>query len=251
MARELRVIGISGIPEVVTNMDLAEVILQAAQAQGIPVQDKDILVVTQKIVSKAEGRLVDLASVTPSPLAERWAREHDKDPRMIEVALQDSRRISRMDRGVLVTETHHGFYCINAGVDASNVPGEATVARLPEDPDASARRIRDGVHRRTDLQVAVVITDTWGRPWRQGVTNVAIGVAGIAPLRDYRGSSDVYGHELHATIIAVVDELAATAELVMGKVDQIPVAIVRGYAYTSAEGTVYDLIRPPEEDLYR
>ena len=251
MASEFRVIGISGIPEAVPGMDLVAVILEAAQAQGTSVEGEDILVVTQKIVSKSEGELVDLTTVTPSSLAKQWAEAYDRDPRMIEVALRDSRRISRMDRGILVTETHHGFYCVNSGVDASNVPGESMVTLLPKDPDASARRIREGVHERTGFRIAVIITDTWGRPWREGLTNVAIGVAGMDVLKDYRGTQDPYGHELQATTIAVADELASTAELVMGKVDQIPVAIIRGYPYVPAEGTIRDLLRDPERDLYR
>ena len=251
MASEFRVIGISGIPEAVPGMDLVAVILEAAQAQGISVEGEDILVITQKIVSKSEGELVDLATVTPSSLAEEWAEAYDRDPRMIEVALRESRRISRMDRGILVTETRHGFYCVNSGVDASNVPGESIVTLLPKDPDASARRIREGVHERTGFRVAVIITDTWGRPWREGLTNFAIGAAGMDVLKDYRGTQDPHGHELQATAIAVADELAAAAELVMGKVDQIPVAIIRGYPYSPAEGTARDLIREPDRDLYR
>ena len=251
MAPQLTVIGIEGIPEVVPGTDLVQKILEAAEAQGSPVEAEDILVITQKIVSKAEGNIVDLATVIPSDLASRWARDYDKDPRLIELALQDSRRISRMDKGILVTETHHGFFCINSGVDASNVPGTDTVALLPHDSDASAQRIRDEIQQRTGLQVAIVITDTWGRPWRDGLVNIAIGVAGMDVLRDYRGLADDYGREMHATAIAVVDELAGAAELVMGKVDRIPAAIVRGYAYTPAKGTVQDMIRPPERDIFR
>lgn len=248
---EIRVIGIQGLPEVRPGMDLASLILQATQTQGTPLQEGDILVITHKVVSKAEGQLVDLSTVTPSPLAERWARDHGRDPRLIEVALRESRRISRMDRGVLLTETHHGFYCINAGVDASNIPGNGTVSLLPRDPDASAERIREAVGQATGFQVAVIITDSWGRPWREGVVNVAIGAAGIAALRDYRGTRDVYGHELRASVMAVVDELASAAELVMGKVDMVPVVIVRGYSYSLAKGSVRDLIREPEQDLFR
>ncbi|MFC1935957.1 coenzyme F420-0:L-glutamate ligase [Chloroflexota bacterium] len=248
---EIRVIGIEGLPEVRPGMDLVSLILQTAQIQGTPLQEGDILVVTQKVVSKAEGQLVDLSTITPSPLAEQWARDHERDPRLIEVALRESRRISRMDRGVLLTETHHGFHCINAGVDASNLPGTETVSLLPRDPDASAERILEAVRRATGLQVAVIITDSWGRPWREGATNVAIGAAGITPLRDYRGTHDVYGHELQATAMAVVDELASAAELVMGKSDMVPAAIVRGYRYSPAQGRVRDLLREPERDLFR
>ena len=251
MVPQFTVIGITGIPEITPGMELGEMILAAAAKQNTPVEGNDILVVTQKIVSKAEGKLVDLATITPSSLAEKWAAENDKDPRMVEVALRDSRRISRMDRGVLVTETYHGFYCINAGVDASNVPGDNMVCLLPENPDASAKSIQGAVQKQTGLQVAVIITDTWGRPWREGLTNIAIGVAGIHCLQDYRETLDVNGRELHATAIAVVDELASAAELVMGKVDQIPVAIIRGYQYSSGPGTISELFRAPERDIFR
>lgn len=251
MATQLTVIGIEGIPEVVPGTDLIQKILWAADAQGTPLESDDILVITQKVISKAEGRIVDLTTVTPSDLAARWGHEYGKDPRLIEVALQDSRRISRMDRGILVTETHHGFFCINSGVDASNVPGSDTVVLLPQDSDASARLIREAIRQHTGLQAAVVITDTWGRPWRDGVVNVAIGVAGMDALLDYRGLADDYGRELHATAIAVVDELASAAELVMGKVDRVPAAIVRGYTYRPARGTVRDMIRTPDRDIFR
>jgi len=251
VTKEIRVIGIEGLPEIRPGMDLVSLILEAARTQGTPLQERDILVVTQKVVSKAEGQLVDLSTVTPSPLAEQWARDHGRDPRIIEVALRESRRISRMDRGVLLTETRHGFYCINAGVDASNIPGTETVSLLPRDPDASAERIREAVGQATGLQVAVIISDSWGRPWREGATNVAIGAAGIAALLDYRGSPDVYGYELRASAMAVVDELASAAELVMGKVDMIPVAVVRGYRYLPAQGRVRDLVREPGQDLFR
>ncbi|MEK7777027.1 MAG: coenzyme F420-0:L-glutamate ligase [Chloroflexota bacterium] len=251
MPKEIRIIAIEGLPEFKPGIDLAPLVLQAAQAQGTPLEEGDIVVVTQKVVSKMEGSLVDLSTVTPSPLAELWAKTYDRDPRVIEVALGESRRISRMANGVLITETKHGFYCVNAGVDASNVAG-AMVALLPKDSDASADRIREGIHRAAGLRVAVVITDTWGRPWRDGVLNVAIGSSGIPVLLDYRGLKDPYGYELSATVIAVVDELAAAAELVMGKLDKVPVAIVKGYKYTpSNTAKVHDMIRPPEMDLYR
>ncbi len=251
MPKEIRVIAVEGLPEFTPGIDLAPLVLQAAQAQGTPLEEGDIVVVTQKVVSKIEGNLVDLSTVTPSPLAELWAETYERDPRVIEVALGESRRISRMANGVIITETKHGFYCVNAGVDASNVAG-AMVALLPKDSDASAERIREAIHSAAGLRVAVVITDTWGRPWRDGVTNVAIGSSGITILLDYRGFTDPYGYELSATVIAVVDELAATAELVMGKLDKVPVAIVRGYKYEpSNTSKVRDMIRPPEMDLYR
>ena len=251
MTKEIRVISVEGLPEITPGMDLTPMIIVAAQAQGTPIQSGDILVVTQKVVSKAEGAMVDLSTVTPSHLAREWAREYARDPRLIEVALQQSRRISRMDRGVLVVETRHGFYCINAGVDASNVPGDGIVTVLPDDSDASAQKVRDAVRESLGLEVAVIITDSWGRPWREGITNVAIGAAGISPLRDYRGETDPFGLELHATAMAVVDEMASATELVMGKLDMVPVAIIRGYVYVPSEGKVRDMIREPDQDIFR
>jgi coenzyme F420-0:L-glutamate ligase/coenzyme F420-1:gamma-L-glutamate ligase len=247
----ISIIGVDGIPEVVPGNDLSKIILEACEEQRTPLQPKDIVVVTQKIVSKAEGEIVDLSTVVPSDFASRWADRYDKDARVIELALQDSRRIVRMDRGVLVTETQHGFFCVNSGIDASNVSDRDAVVLLPKDSDASARHIRDGINKLSGLQVAIIITDTWGRPWRKGVLNVAIGVAGIDSIRDYRGLVDDYGRELHGTAIAVVDELASAGELVMGKLDRIPVAIVRGYSYKSANGSVSDMIRPADEDIFR
>ncbi|MBI4339094.1 MAG: coenzyme F420-0:L-glutamate ligase [Chloroflexi bacterium] len=232
-------------------MDLTGLILGAADAQGTPLQQGDILVVTQKVVSKAEGQLVDLSTITPSALALTWAKEYNRDPRLIEVAMREARRISRMDNGVMLVETHHGFYCINAGVDASNIPGNGVVALLPRDADASSARIREEIRRARGIEVAVIITDSWGRPWREGLMNIAIGAAGMAPLKDYRGTTDTYGHELHASALAVVDEIASAAELVMGKVDMVPVAIVRGYQYTPAEGKVKDILRDPQRDMFR
>lgn len=251
MVSSITIIGVEGIPEIVPGNDLSKIILEACEKQGTPLQSGDIMIVTQKIVSKAEGRIVDLSTVVPSDFVSRWADRYDKDARVIELALQDSRRILRMDRGVLVTETQHGFFCVNSGIDASNVSDRNAVVLLPKDPDSSARHIRNEINKLVGLQVAIIITDTWGRPWRKGVINVAIGVAGIDSIRDYRGLVDDYGRELHGTAIAVVDELASAAELVMGKLDRIPVAILRGYSYKSANGSVSDMIRPADEDIFR
>ncbi|MFQ5878758.1 MAG: coenzyme F420-0:L-glutamate ligase, partial [Dehalococcoidia bacterium] len=184
---EVRVIGVAGLPEVAPGDDLASLIIDAAARQNTPIQDADVLVVTQKVVSKAEGRLVDLRTVEPSPFARHVAQAYDKDPRLVEVILRESRRIVRMDRGVLITETRHGFICANAGVDASNVAQDDTVALLPEDPDASAQAIRAKVREQAMAEVAVVISDSFGRPWREGVANVAVGVAGMLALKDYTG----------------------------------------------------------------
>ena len=247
------VIGITGLPDIRPGDDLAQLAINAARAQETPLQDGDVMVVTQKVVSKAEGRLVSLTGVIPSALAAEFSTRWDKDARVVEVALREAVRVVRMDQGVLITETRHGFRCANSGVDASNVgaEGEETVTLLPLDPDASARGIRDRVRALTGATVAVVISDTFGRPWREGAENVAVGVAGIAPLWDYRGRYDDYGRELRSTTIAVADELAAAAELVTGKLERIPAAMVRGYAHRLGdESGIGPLIRSREKDLF-
>ena len=245
---ELRVMPVSGFPEVLPGEDLPGLV---AGSVADDLRSGDVVVVTHKIVSKAEGRLVDLRTIEPSALAKGFGARWEKDPRQIEVVLRESRRIVRMERGVVISETHHGFVCANAGVDASNVPGEEVVCLLPLDPDASASRIRDALAARAGADVAVVVSDSFGRPWRNGITDVAIGVAGMDPLTDYRGGFDPHGHPLTASILAVADELAATAELVMGKTDGIPVAVVRGYGYGRGDGTGKDLLMPPERDMFR
>jgi coenzyme F420-0:L-glutamate ligase/coenzyme F420-1:gamma-L-glutamate ligase len=232
-------------------MDLAALIQQAATAAPLLLQAGDILVVTQKVVSKAEGHLIHLKDVTPSPLAENFARQWGKDPRHVEVVLQQSRRIVKMDRGVLITETHHGFICANAGVDQSNIEGEEVVAVLPPDPDASARAIRQALRERLGCDVAVIISDTFGRPWRHGLVNIAIGLSGIEAIKDYTGQLDAQGYELRVTALAIADELAAAAELVMNKLDNVPVAVIRGYEYPHGEGSLAQLIRAAERDLFR
>ncbi|GBD11140.1 Coenzyme F420:L-glutamate ligase [bacterium HR23] len=247
----VHIIGVAGLPEVHPGDDLASLIVQSAQSQGTPLVNGDIVVVTQKIVSKAEGRLVALSTVEPSPFAREIARQWGKDPRQVEVVLRESRRIVRMDHGVIICETRHGFICANAGVDASNIPGEGIVSLLPEDPDASAQRIRQGIRERAGVTVAVLISDTFGRPWREGTTNVAIGVAGLHPLVDYRGQKDTYGKELRVSIAAVADEIAGAADLVMNKTTRVPVAIVRGYPYEAAPGSYRPLLREPAQDMFR
>ena len=256
MTREVRVIGISGMPEIKEGDDIAGLIWKAAEREDIAIEDRDILVVTQKILSKAEGRVVRLEDIQPSPAAIQLSQEHHRDPRHTEVILRETKRIVRMDKGNIISETRHGFNCANAGVDASNVPGESTLALLPLDPDASAERIREGIKERLGKDVAVIISDTFGRPWREGAVNVAIGVAGVDPLQDYRGRKDAYGQIMRTTVIAVADELAATAELVTGKVEGVPVALIKGYAYQSLDAMgmrrgASALIRPPERDLFR
>jgi coenzyme F420-0:L-glutamate ligase/coenzyme F420-1:gamma-L-glutamate ligase len=247
----LEVLPVEGIPEVRPGDDLPNLIARAA---GEDLRAGDILIVTHKIVSKAEGRLVDLRAVEPSALAKGFAARYEKDPRQIEVVLRESRRIVRMDRGLIISETHHGLVCANAGVDASNVPGSETVCLLPVDPDASAANLRSTLAKGSasaGSDLAVIISDSFGRAWREGITNVAIGVAGMEPLADYRGETDPHGFPLAASILAVADELAAAAELVMGKTAGIPVAIVRNYAYKRGPGTARDLLIAPERDLFR
>ncbi|HEU5198213.1 MAG TPA: coenzyme F420-0:L-glutamate ligase [Ktedonobacterales bacterium] len=248
---ELRIIPVRGIGEVKPGDDLAGAILAAIEQQGEALAERDIVVVTQKIVSKAEGQMVDPATIEPSAFAQEIAQTARKDAHHQEVVLRQSRRIVRMDRGVLITETKHGLICANAGVDESNVGGGHLLTLLPEDPDASAAGLRSAFAERTGADVAVIISDTWGRPWRTGQVNFAIGVAGMNPLQDYIGKHDPYGYELHVSLIAVADELASAAELVMGKIDRVPVAIIRGYEYTPAEGRASSLIRDSASDLFR
>ena len=252
MPPQLSVIGIEGMPEVRPGDNLAGQMIEAAQAQGTPVAAGDVLVVTQKIVSKAEGRVISIDGIEPSPLAVSITEGHRRDPRHTELILRESRRIVRMDRGVIISETYHGFNCANAGIDASNIPGDGTVALLPVDPDASARGIRQAIRERTGADLAVIISDTFGRPWRSAAVNVAIGVAGINPLLSYVGQEDAHGNLMHTTVINLADELAATAELVTGKVLGVPVAIIRGYTYEPMEDASNQaLIRDPDKDLFR
>ncbi len=247
---QIHIHGVPGIGEIVPGDDLGERIVRAVNGSGLRIGAEDVFVVSQKIVSKAEGRIVRLDTIEPSPLARRWATEHHKDPRIVEVILRESRRIVRMDRGILIAETHHGFICANAGVDASNAaPG--TVTLLPEDPDRSAASLKGQLEEAFGARLAVIISDTFGRPWREGLVNVALGVAGLAPLLDLRGQTDGFGRPLQVTIIAVADELAAAAELVKGKTDCVPVAIVQGFRVAGTEGSGRDLLRPADQDLFR
>jgi coenzyme F420-0:L-glutamate ligase/coenzyme F420-1:gamma-L-glutamate ligase len=249
-APRLEVFGIRGLPELRPGDDLAGLALRAAVAQGAPLESGDVVVLSQKAVSKTEGRLVRLADVVPSALALEVGRAQKKDPRLIEVIFRESRRIVRMDRGVLIAETRHGQICANAGVDQSNV-GLGWASLLPEDPDASARAFADRVRAEQGVDVAVIVADTFGRPWREGLVNVAIGVAGLRALQTYLGVPDAHGYTLQATILAVADELAAAAELVMGKLDHVPVAVVRGYRYEPGPGSARELLRDPNMDLFR
>jgi coenzyme F420-0:L-glutamate ligase / coenzyme F420-1:gamma-L-glutamate ligase len=231
--------------------ELDSIVLKAVKQNHQEIRDGDILVIAQKVVSKAEGRTVSLANVKPSKDAVRMAKEHGKDPRVMELILKESAQILRAQNGIIVSETKHGFVCANAGVDQSNVQGDAAVL-LPADPDSSASQLRDAIKKKAGREAAIIITDTFGRPFRNGQTNMAIGVAGINPIRSYIGSRDMYGRKLRVTEIAVADEMASAAELAMGKADGVPVAIVRGYKFEkAAKSSTKPLIRPKERDLFR
>jgi coenzyme F420-0:L-glutamate ligase/coenzyme F420-1:gamma-L-glutamate ligase len=247
----LELIALDGIGEVEPGDDLAGLIADAVDTAGLTLTDGDCLVVTQKVVSKAEARLVDLASVDPSPLARDWAERWDRDPRHVELVLRESAAIVRMaPGGLIISRTRHGLVCANAGVDVSNVGGGEVASLLPIDPDASARGIREGLRTRTGVAPAVIISDSFGRPWRNGIVNVAVGSAGIEALRDMRGEADAAGRVMQATVIAVADELASAADLVGGKVDQRPVVVVRGYDWRPSDAGASVLVMDRERDLF-
>lgn len=254
--RELRIAAVQGMPEVRPGDNLAELILDAIASHSLTTRPArsgsaiPVFVVAQKVVSKSEGRIVRLDAVNPSERATAWALRHNRDPRIVELALRESTRIVRMDRGILIVETRHGFICANAGVDTSNAPPGCAVL-LPEDPDSSARSLRARLASALGIDVGVVISDTFGRPWRQGLTNVALGVAGLSPFVDYRGRTDMQGRVLLSSLLAVADELAAAAELVMGKTEAVPVVLIEGYEGPACRGSGRDLIRPAAEDLFR
>jgi coenzyme F420-0:L-glutamate ligase/coenzyme F420-1:gamma-L-glutamate ligase len=247
----LELIGLDGIPEVAPGDDLAALVADALAAADLRLTDEDVLVVTQKVVSKAEGRLVELASVEPSPFARDWAARWDKDPRQVELVLRESASIVRMGPGgLIIGRTRHGLVCANAGVDVSNVGGGEVASLLPEDPDRSARRLREALRERTGAAAAVIISDSFGRPWRNGIVNVAIGSAGIEPLLDLRGEPDAAGREMRATVIAVADELASAADLAGGKVEGRPMVMVRGYDWRASEAGASVLVMEAERDLF-
>jgi coenzyme F420-0:L-glutamate ligase/coenzyme F420-1:gamma-L-glutamate ligase len=250
----LEVIALAGIPEVEPGDDLAAFLIAALErTPGVtPLHPDDVLVVTQKIVSKAEVAIVDLRTIEPRPEAIEFGRRWDRDPRQVEVVLQQARRVVRMDRGVVITETPHGFICANGGVDASNVGPQSgdIVTLLPEDSDRSAAAIRDRIREHTGIDLAVVISDSFGRPWRWGIVDVAIGVSGIEPLQDLRGQPDADGRVMKSTVRAVADEIASAAELALGKSAGRPAAIVRGAAPPRGEGRIADLLMPSAFDLF-
>jgi len=248
------IVALGGIPEVRFGDDLPGLIANAMAATAglLPLHLDDVLVVTQKVVSKAEGATVDLTTIEPRPAAVEFAERFERDPRQVEVVLREARRVVRMERGVVITETAHGFVCANGGVDASNVGPESgnVVTLLPADPDASADRIREAVRERFEVDVPVVVSDSFGRPWRWGITDVAIGVSGMLPLEDLRGGPDADGRTMRSTIRAVADELASAAELALGKTAGRPAAVIRGAAFTRGEGRISDLLMPAAYDLF-
>ena len=243
---------VRGMPNIQKGDNLGNLIVAKLKDQREPFRQGDIAVVTQKIVSKAEGRVIALSRIDPSPFASYVAKETGKDARHVEVILRESSKIVKMKAGHLITETKHGFVCANSGVDASNIEKrKTTLSLLPIDPDASANRIRKTIRKLTGKSIPVIITDTFGRAWRMGHVNFAIGVSGMKPVLDYRGTRDMYGRLLNVTEMAVADELAAAAELVMNKADAIPVALIRGYKFKPGRGSAKDLLYSEEVDLFR
>ncbi len=250
-AGEVRILPLAVAGEIEPGDSLSRKLLAAAKTLGIRFRDRDILVVKHKVVSKAEGALVELDKITPSPSSRVWAQHHGLDARVSELALRESRRVVRKERGVLITETRHGFVCANSGVDVSNVDGGRCALLLPQDPDRSAAKLRRELKNALGLEIAVIISDSFGRPWREGLTEVAIGVAGMHPMLDYRGRHDVHGYPLRVSVDAVADELACAAGLVCGKLAGIPAAIIRGLTYRKGPGTARELVRPAANDLFR
>jgi coenzyme F420-0:L-glutamate ligase/coenzyme F420-1:gamma-L-glutamate ligase len=256
MSRKSAAGGLGIIPvffadEIIPGDSLAEKLLYALRQSGLALARGDIFVVKHKIVSKSEGRIIDLATVTPSPDSIAWAKTYKLDTRVIELALRESRAVIRQKNGVLITETHHGFICANSGVDVSNVDGGRHALLLPADPDRSARKLHRELKKRTGLIIPVLITDTFGRPWREGLVDFCIGIAGMKALRDDRGHRDPHGFTLQASLEAVADELACAAGLVCGKLNRTPACIIRGFSYEPAAGRSRDLLRPAASDLFR
>lgn len=255
MADPIEAVAIDGLGEIVPGDDLPALITDALVAASglLPLRGDDVLVVTQKVVSKAEGAIVDLTTVEPRPEVVEFAKRFDRDPRQVELVVREARRVVRMENGLVITETPHGFVCANGGIDASNVGPRSgdIVTLLPRDPDASADRIRAATRARLDHDLPVIVSDSFGRPWRFGITDVAIGVSGLLPLEDLRGTPDADGRVMKSTVRAVADEIASAAELVLGKTAGRPLALVRGATFRRGEGRIADLLMPPEMDLFR
>jgi coenzyme F420-0:L-glutamate ligase/coenzyme F420-1:gamma-L-glutamate ligase len=255
VADRIEAVAIDGLGEVVPGDDLPAMIAAALASTGdvLPLRDDDVLVVTQKVVSKAEGAIVDLATIEPRAEVVDYAERFDRDPRQVELVLREAKRVVRMENGLVITETPHGFVCANGGIDASNVGPRSgdIVTLLPRDPDASAERIRAAVRERLGHDLPVIVSDSFGRPWRFGIVDVAIGVSGLLPLDDLRGTPDADGRVMKSTVRAVADEIASAGELVLGKTARRPIALVRGATFRRGEGRIADLIMPAEMDLFR
>jgi len=248
---ELRVIPVRIEGEIRPGDSISQKLLSAIHSLGMKLLPGDVLVVTHKIVSKSEGAVVSLSEIKPSPKARRWAKRHNVDPRLTHLALEQAKRVVRMRQGVLITETRHGFVCANSCVDVSNVDGGESAALLPRDPDASAASLHGEINKKLGISVPVIIADTFGRPWREGLTEVAVGVAGMQVFRDFRNRSDAHGYRLKATLEALADELACAAGLVCDKLSGTPAAIIRGFQYQPGPGRARQLIRPAKRDLFR
>lgn len=247
----IQIYGVEGLPEITDGVDLAEMIHAAASAQGDPLTNGDVVIVTSKIVSKAEGCGIELADVEASPFATTWAERWEKDPRLVEVVLRESKRIIRQIGPVLITETHHGFCCANSGVDQSSSGADGRVLVLPKDPDATCRAHR-ARFAELGVDVAVIMSDTFGRPWREGQTDIAIGIAGMHPLYSYIGQHDPHGHEFRVQELCIADELAAAGELVKGNTSRVPVAVIRGHAWDQDDdASMAPVLRESEKDLFR
>lgn len=246
----IEILALTGLPEIKPGDNLVALIVAVIHANKIKIGEGDIFVVAQKIVSKAEGSVVALDTIHPSARAMEWANQYDRDPRVIELVLREAHRIIKMERGVIIAETRHGFVCANAGVDVSNID-EGFAVLLPKDPDRAAAELHAQLSLEFTAHTPVIVSDTFGRPWREGLVNVALGVAGMPPMEDYRGTRDASGKPLHATILAVADEIASAAELVMRKSARIPVAIVKGMPHRPHAGSGAELIRKKENDLFR
>jgi coenzyme F420-0:L-glutamate ligase/coenzyme F420-1:gamma-L-glutamate ligase len=248
---EVHVVPIVLQAEIKPGDSLIDILSAAMSGLRIAFHPGDILILKHKIVSKAEGRIVELKTVNPSPASIAWAKQYNLDPRVIELATREARSVIRQKNGVLITETHHGFLCANGAIDVSNVDGGTHAVLLPEDADRSATKIRNALRKRTGLNIPVIVTDSFGRPWREGLVDFCIGIAGMKPLRDDRGRKDPHGYKLHASVEAVADELAAAAGLVCGKLNRTPACIIRGFHYDPGRGRTHDLLRPAATDLFR
>ncbi|MBR74695.1 MAG: coenzyme F420-0:L-glutamate ligase [Dehalococcoidaceae bacterium] len=251
MQNEIRILGVPNFPIIEVGDDLPQIIIDKIEESEISLENDDVIVVTQRICSIAEGQIKNLNDFTPSEFAVEWAQKYQKDARLVEAVLQEAKNIIRQENGILITETQHGFICANSGIDNSNVQGNENICLLPKNPDLSCKKIKDNIKKILGKNVSVIMTDTFGRPWRMGQTNVAIGVAGINPLQNYIGEKDIFERTLQHTMICIADEIASAAELIMGKTNMTPVVIVKGYNYDKKNDSINNVIREKESDLFR